>query len=214
MLRAACAGWARFTWRGPTPSSRAWPRYTMDAALDPLLQGVARRCGADPHTGRQRNDHAAPAALPLSHRDPARRRRDPAAGRSVPGGRLPGHVPMHRCGCPTAEAEQLLEAQPDANVAPQQATQFISRILAGMPQMEDALNDLARSRARKSWLPISACDRPRATRGSPRGGAAVAAGCARSLRAASQRVTRQPNKLPGGTEHDGTGAGNCTLVRR
>ena len=45
---------------------------------------------------------------------------------------------------PTAEAEQLLDAQPDANVVPQQATQFISRIVSAMPQLEEPLNDIAR----------------------------------------------------------------------
>ena len=46
-----------------------------------------------------------------------------------------------------AEAESLLDALPDANVAPEQATQFVARVLDAMPDMEAPLNDLARRQA-------------------------------------------------------------------
>ena len=44
------------------------------------------------------------------------------------------------------EAEALLQALPDANVAPQQATHFIQRVLAGWESLQAPLNQLAEER--------------------------------------------------------------------
>ena len=45
--------------------------YTLDSALDPLLDGPAAPLRRHPHPSRPADDHAAPAPLPVSHRGPA-----------------------------------------------------------------------------------------------------------------------------------------------
>ncbi|MEI7903026.1 MAG: ATP-dependent helicase, partial [bacterium] len=47
----------------------------------------------------------------------------------------------------TAEVEDLLEAHPDADVTPQQATQFVSRVLEAMRDLTTPLNEIARQEA-------------------------------------------------------------------
>lgn len=48
-----------------------------------------------------------------------------------------------------AEVEQLLQAEPDANIVPQQASQFIGRILDGMGHLQEPLSALAEHTGQK-----------------------------------------------------------------
>jgi hypothetical protein len=115
----------------------------VDSALDPLIQGVARRCGVI----RTRAVSQTTTLLLLRFRFHIVTWRGAdeipllAEACQVAGFRGRPDTPVW---LPTADAEQLLDAQPDANVAPQQATQFVSRIVTAMSQLEEPLNDIAR----------------------------------------------------------------------
>lgn len=122
--------------------------YVMEAALDPLLQGVARRCGAT----RTRAVGRTTTLLLLRFRY------------HIVTQRGQGETPLlaEECqvlgftGRPDApqwlsadEAEELLQARPDANVAPGQATQFIRLVLDGMEHLQTPLDEMAQQRGQE-----------------------------------------------------------------
>jgi len=115
----------------------------MESALDPLLLGVARRCGAM----RTRAATQVTTLLLLRFRYHIVTRRGTkefpllAEACQVAGFRGSPSAPVWLS---PDEAEQLLAAQPDANVVPQQAKEFIARVIAGMSHLEEPLNDIAR----------------------------------------------------------------------
>jgi superfamily II DNA or RNA helicase len=119
--------------------------HVMDAALDPLVEGFARRCGAI--RTRAVTQTTTLLLLRFRHHLVAHH-----GGEAIPLLAESCAVAGFR-GSPAApewlapeEAERLLQAQPDANTPPQQATEFVRRVLDAMPQLEPALDDLARAR--------------------------------------------------------------------
>ncbi len=124
--------------------------YTLEGALDPLLDGPARRCGAI----RTRAVSQVTTLLLLRFRYHIATR--------IGGGGGEATSPLLAESCqavgfrgrpasPTwlaaSEVDALLEAHPEAGVAPQQATQFVSRVLEGMGDLEAPLNEIARRQA-------------------------------------------------------------------
>ncbi|MBN2362142.1 MAG: DEAD/DEAH box helicase [Deltaproteobacteria bacterium] len=160
-IREACGNREQFTARFEMPVSEGvlyLPRthpiveglatYVMDGALDPLMDGAARRCGAI----RTRAVGATTTLLLLRLRY------------HIVAGGIDGAAPLLAEDCrlvgftgsprspqwlEPAAAEALLDAQPDANIAPQQATQFIRHILDGMPDLAAPLTELAERRGRE-----------------------------------------------------------------
>ncbi len=119
--------------------------YVMDTALDPLLEGVARRSGAI----RTRAVIIRTTLLLLRLRYHLVTQRD---GQTV-------ELLAEDCqtvgftGAPEAaqwlapdEVEALLNAEPAANIAAQQATQFLQRVLDGFDALRPHLDDVARDR--------------------------------------------------------------------
>lgn len=156
-LREAAEGLARFTARFelPVPDqvlylNRTHPivqglaHYALDTALDPLRDGVARRCGAI----RSRAVSQATTLLLLRLRfHIVTQRGNQETTLLAEECRVAGFA-----GSPQAPQwladeviEPLLLAVPDANIAPQQAGLFITRILAGMDDLREPLQDLAAS---------------------------------------------------------------------
>jgi superfamily II DNA or RNA helicase len=115
--------------------------YVMDTALDPLLEGVARRCGAIRTRAVQRT-----TALLLRFRYHILTRRGaeetPLLAEACEIAGFAGQ-PDQPQWLPNSQAEALLQARPDANIVPQQATQFIRRVLDGMPHLQAPLNEMA-----------------------------------------------------------------------
>jgi hypothetical protein len=121
--------------------------YVMDAALDPLLEGVAQRCGAI----RTRAVDQLTTLLLLRFRFHIEMQRGGEGGvpllaeeAAVVGftglASEPHWVPEER-------AEQLLQIEPDANVNPQQATRFLERVVAEAGDLQSELAEMAERRA-------------------------------------------------------------------
>jgi hypothetical protein len=134
--------------------------YTLDSALDPLLDGPARRCGAI----RTRVVLQTTTLLLLRFRYHIAVQQPGGEGKATGRGEvtspLPAPLLAESCqavgfrGRPAspvwlaaAEVEELLKAHPDADVAPQQATQFVARVLEAMSDLAEPLNDIARRQA-------------------------------------------------------------------
>jgi len=122
--------------------------YVMEAALDPLLQGVARRCGATRTRAVGRTTTL--LLLRFRYHIVTQRGQDEtpllAEECQVLGFTGRPDVPQWLS---IDEAEELLQAQPDANVAPQQATQFIRRVLDGMEHLQTPLDEMAQQRGQE-----------------------------------------------------------------
>lgn len=162
-LIEACGGRQTFTARFslPVPDnvlylSRTHPlveglaTYTMDTALDPLQEGIARRCGVIRtqavakrtvllllrfryHLVTQRGRQEVPLLAEACEVVAFRGRTD-----------TPEWLPEGE-----AEAESLLQAQPAANITPEQASAQIERLLADLEPLQPALNDLAETRGQE-----------------------------------------------------------------
>jgi hypothetical protein len=116
--------------------------YVMDTALDPLHDGVARRCGAI----RTRAVSRTTALLLLRLRfHILTRRGDEETALLAEAVHVAGFAgsPQSPEWLSGDEVARLLPAEPDANIAPQQAGQFISRILDAMANLEEPLNAIA-----------------------------------------------------------------------
>jgi superfamily II DNA or RNA helicase len=116
--------------------------YVMDSALDPLADGAARRCGAIRTRAVQRTTTLLLLRLRF-HILTARGAEETALLAEtcqVAGFTGSPEAPQW---LPGAEVEQLLQAEPDANLLPGQASQFIGRVLEGMAHLETPLHDLA-----------------------------------------------------------------------
>ncbi|MCB9130879.1 MAG: DEAD/DEAH box helicase [Anaerolineales bacterium] len=116
--------------------------YAMDSALDPLRDGVARRCGAIRTRAVARTTTL--LLLRLRFHIVVQRGAEvtPLLAEEC---RVVGFAgnPQSPQWLSQDEAEQLLQAEPDANIAPQQASQFISRAVDGMPHLAEPLNQMA-----------------------------------------------------------------------
>lgn len=155
-IREACGNREAFTARFelPVPDNvlhltRTHPiveglaSYVMDAALDPLLEGMARRSGAIRTRAVQRTTIL--LLLRLRYHIISQRGEEevPLLAEACEVVAYTGRpdAPQWLAG---EEAEALLQAQPDANLAPQQATQFVRRALDGMAALEAPLNEIAK----------------------------------------------------------------------
>ncbi len=126
--------------------------YVMDAALDPVLQEadggrpVARRCGAI--RTRQVSTRTTVLLVRCRYQVVTKRR-----------GVEPLEQLAEEClvlgfeGAPDAahwlggeSLEELLRAEPDANVATEQATSFVQKVIDAMPQLGEHLEAVAESR--------------------------------------------------------------------
>jgi hypothetical protein len=155
----SCGGLQTFTARFTLPVtdkvrylSRTHPlveglaAYTMDTALDPLQEGVAKRCGVirtrDVTTRTvllllrfryHLTTHYGQAEVPLL-----------AEACEVAAFRGRTQAPEWLSG---EEAEALLQAQPGANITPEQAGAQIQRLLADLAPLRPALTELAEARS-------------------------------------------------------------------
>lgn len=116
--------------------------YVMDTALDPLLDGAARRCGAI----RTRAVGQLTTLLLLRFRFHIDGGRGPLLAEDV-GVAGFGGLPDAPQWLDDATAERLLAAEPDGNVNPQQAAVFLGRVIDGLGALTPALNQLAEVRA-------------------------------------------------------------------
>jgi superfamily II DNA or RNA helicase len=119
--------------------------YVMDTALDPLLEGAARRCSVI----RTAAVSQPTTLLLLRLRFHIITRRDDietpllAEDTAVIG--FSGN-PGAPHWLPPEQAEALFQAEPDMNVAPEQARQFIRRIVDNIDPLRPTLNDTAQAR--------------------------------------------------------------------
>ena len=128
--------------------------YVMDAALDPLLDGVAKRCGAM----RTRAVDQLTTLLLLRFRFHIEMYR--SGGRSDEAGPVPllaeeaavvgftGLAAGPEWLAPEL-AERLLQVEPDANVHPQQASRFLKRVIIGLAELQGDLAEMADRRAQE-----------------------------------------------------------------
>ena len=130
--------------------------YTMDTALDPLLDGAAKRAGVI----RTKTVRQATTLLLLRFRYHIVTRKH---GLSVAEGG-DEEIPLLAEECqvvgftgreeqpawlPPKTVENLLQATPDVNVQPQQATQLIGRAVAQLPVLQPELNTIAGQRSQE-----------------------------------------------------------------
>lgn len=122
--------------------------YVMDTALDPLANGVARRCGAIRTRAVQRTTTL--LLLRLRFHIVTRRGAQEIAllAESCQAAGFSGS-PIAPQWLSSAEAERLVQAEPDANIAPGQASQFIGRVLESMASLEPSLHELAERAGQK-----------------------------------------------------------------
>jgi superfamily II DNA or RNA helicase len=121
--------------------------YVMDAALDPLLDGVARRCGAI----RTRKVEQLTTLLLMRFRFHIGRQ---SSGEKEVPLLAEEAVVAGFTGLPSAPvwlaeeaAEKLLQVEPDANVHPQQAASFLERAVGGLAELQGELAGMAERRA-------------------------------------------------------------------
>jgi len=123
--------------------------YVMDTALDPLLGGVARRCGAIRTSAVQTRT----TLLLLRYRYHILAQRGSAAATELMaedcqllGFRSSPTTPEWLS---AEEAEALLAAAPAANITSQQATEFIRRVVEGLEALHEPLDAAARERGQE-----------------------------------------------------------------
>ncbi|WP_322489063.1 helicase-related protein [Chloroflexus sp.] len=122
--------------------------YVLESALDPLGASVARRCGA--MRTRAVATRTTLLLLRLRHHVITRRAADETAMLAEE------CVTVAFTGAPDravwldpAAAEALLAAQPDANITPDQATQFLRRVIDHFDLLWPQLNQVAHDRAQQ-----------------------------------------------------------------
>jgi hypothetical protein len=117
--------------------------YVMDAALDPLGNGVARRCGVI----RTRRVQERTTLLLLRTRyhlitQLADGREQPLLAEDCHLAAFTG-APANAQWLDPGAAEALLTAAPDANVSPDVAADFLQRVIDGIEALQPQLNELA-----------------------------------------------------------------------
>jgi hypothetical protein len=117
--------------------------YVMDAALDPLGEGVARRCGAIRTAQVSKRTTVllirARYHIVTLHGGEAR----PLLAEECLTLAFAGAPDAQRVEWLASEAaEQLLQAKPDANIAAEQATDFVRKVLAGFEHLRPHLDEV------------------------------------------------------------------------
>ena len=122
--------------------------YIVDAALDPLMEGKARRCGAI--RTQAVKTRTSLLLLRLRHHIMATRRGQAAHSELLAEECLVAGFQ----GAPDAafwltpdEAEALLQAEPSGNLAPQQAANFVRQVVDGIGHIRTHIDQLAVERA-------------------------------------------------------------------
>jgi hypothetical protein len=122
--------------------------YVMDAALDPLLDGLARRCGAI----RTRAVEGRTTLLLVRLRyHILTQKGDGETALLAEDCQLLAFTgaPANAQWLPPDQAEALLDAQPAANITPQQASDFIRRVVDGFEHLRAPLNEAAVQRGQE-----------------------------------------------------------------
>lgn len=121
--------------------------YVMDAALDPLIEGAAARCGAT----RTRAVSQLTTLLLLRFRFhlEASQRGKATTTLLAEDVQIVGFTgtPGSPAWLDEAAAERLLQADPDANVSPQQASSFVGRVIHNLDGLQADLSQMADERA-------------------------------------------------------------------
>ena len=126
--------------------------YVMDTALDPLGGGVARRCGV--MRTSQVTKRTTLLLIRLRHHILTQRGRGahktetPLLAEECQLVAFAGS-PQNAEWLTNTQAEELLRAQPDANVNPDQATHFLNQMLDGIEFVLPHLEEMARQRAQE-----------------------------------------------------------------
>ncbi|MER3410724.1 MAG: ATP-dependent helicase, partial [Thermoleophilia bacterium] len=120
--------------------------YVLDTALDPLQDGAARRAGAI-RTGRV--ERRTTLVLVRFRHEVTSEAKDAERRRLAEEARLLAFAgpPEQAQWLSQEEAEALLDASPDANIAPDQARDFVRRVVEGYEHLRPALEEEARRRA-------------------------------------------------------------------
>ncbi len=122
--------------------------YIVDAALDPLMNGKARRCGAI--RTRAVKTRTCLLLLRLRHHIVATRRGQDTHNELLAEECLVAGfqgAPDAAFWLPPAEAEALLQAEPSGNLAPQQAANFVRQVVDGIGNIRTYIDQLAVGRA-------------------------------------------------------------------
>ena len=120
--------------------------YVMDTALDPIADSVARRVGTIRTSAVTRRTTL---LLVRFRYDIVTRRRDHESAQIAEECRLLAFIgaPDQAEWLDDATAEQLLRAEPDANIAPEQAADFVCRVVEGIEALRPHLEAEAQRRA-------------------------------------------------------------------
>lgn len=122
--------------------------YTMDTALDPLLDGAAKRAGVI----RTKAVRQATTLLLLRFRyHIVTRKGDEEIPLLAEECQVVGFTGREAqpTWLPSETVENLLQATPDVNVQPQQAAQFIGRAVAQLPVLQPEINTIAEQRSQE-----------------------------------------------------------------
>jgi hypothetical protein len=120
--------------------------YVLDTALDPIHQGVARRAGA---IRTQAVNRRTTAVLVRFRFDVITRHGDEERRLLAEECRLVAFAgaPEHAEWLDDTAAQVFLDAEPDANVAPEQARDFVRRVVDAYPLLASHLDRVAAQRA-------------------------------------------------------------------
>src|SRR5439155_677338 len=130
------------------PIVEAVAAHVVDGAIDPVVDGPARRCGAI----RTRAVGLRTTLLVVRHRfEITERRRDGVRTEIAEECRLLAFrgAPEQAAWLDDAGAKALLDVWPDANIAPEQATEFVRKVIGSLDRLTDHLVADAQARAVK-----------------------------------------------------------------
>ncbi len=122
--------------------------HVMDTALDPIGDSIATRCGAI--RSGQVETRTTLLLLRLRHHIITRRASEEhrLLAEDVQAVAFEG-APDQPVWLDHTAAEQLMYAQPDANIHPQQASEFVRRVIDGFGHLRPHVNDFAEQRAQE-----------------------------------------------------------------
>ena len=130
------------------PIVEAVAAHVVDGAMDPLVDGPARRCGVI----RTRAVNIRTTLLVVRHRfEITERRRDRVRAEIAEECRLLAFrgAPDQAAWVDDEDAEVLLDVSPDANIAPEQASEFVRKVAGSLDRVTDHLVADAQARAAK-----------------------------------------------------------------
>ena len=128
------------------PIVEAVASHVVDGAMDLLVDGPARRCGAI----RTRAVNIRTTLLLVRHRfEITERRRDSVRAEIAEECRSLAFrgAPEQAAWLDDAGAKALLDLSPDANIAPEQATEFVRKVVGSLESLTDHLVADAQARA-------------------------------------------------------------------